>query len=81
MRPEIRRLVAFVVLLPEGELALQLRSGVPVAYGPAEDEASKAQALAAMLRLAERTGGRYTSMDVSVPTAPAGTLVGGSEPI
>ncbi|HEY7667453.1 MAG TPA: FtsQ-type POTRA domain-containing protein [Actinomycetota bacterium] len=80
MRPEIRRLVAFVVLLPEGELALQLRSGVPVAYGPAEDEASKAQALAAMLRLAERTGGRYTSMDVSVPTAPAGTLVGGSEP-
>ncbi len=80
MRPEIRRMIAFVVLLPEGELALELRSGVPVAYGAAEDEASKAQALAAMIRYAERTGGRYISMNVSVPTAPAGTLIGGSEP-
>jgi hypothetical protein len=77
MRPEVRRQIAFVRLLAEGELALELRSGVPVVYGPPEDATSKAEALAAMLRLAERTGERYTSIDVSVPTAPAGTLVGG----
>jgi cell division protein FtsQ len=77
MRPDVRRQIAFVRLLPEGDLALELRSGVPVVYGSAEDAAPKAQALAAMLRSVERTGERFTSIDVSVPTAPAGTLVGG----
>jgi cell division protein FtsQ len=77
MRPDVRRQIAFVYLLPEGELALELHSGVPIAYGAPEDAASKAQALAALLRYAERTGERYSAIDVSVPTAPAGTLVGG----
>jgi cell division protein FtsQ len=76
MRPDVRRQIAFVYLLPEGELALELHSGVPIAYGAPEDAASKAQALAALLRYAERTGERYSAIDVSVPTAPAGTLVG-----
>jgi cell division protein FtsQ len=77
MRPDVRRQVAFVRLLADGDLALELRSGVPVAYGSADDAVSKAQALAAMLRSVERTGERFTSIDISVPTAPAGTLVGG----
>jgi cell division protein FtsQ len=77
MRPDVRRQIAFVRLLPEGELILELRSGVPVAYGSADDAVAKAQALAAMLRSVERTGERFTSIDISVPTAPAGTLVGG----
>jgi cell division protein FtsQ len=77
MRPDVRRQIAFVRLLAGGNLALELRSGVPVAYGSPADAASKAQALAALLRYAERTGERYTSIDVSVPTAPAGVLVGG----
>lgn len=77
MRPAIRHQIAFVHLLPDGGLGLELRSGVPVVYGVPDDPAAKAQALAAMLRYADRTGERYTSIDVSVPTAPAGTLIGG----
>jgi cell division protein FtsQ len=76
IRPGVRRLIALVVLRPEGELALELRSGVRVTYGPAVDVSSKAQALAAMLRYAERTGARFTTIDVSAPTAPSGSLVG-----
>jgi cell division protein FtsQ len=77
MRPELRRQIETVVLLPDGALALELRSGIPVTYGSADGATAKAQALAALLRYAERTGQRYTAIDVSVPTAPAGTLVGG----
>jgi cell division protein FtsQ len=77
MRPDVRRQVAFVRLLRGGDVALELRSGITVVYGSPDDATSKAQALTAMLRYAERTGERYTSIDVSVPTAPAGTLVGG----
>jgi cell division protein FtsQ len=78
MRPEIRRLIELIVLLPAGDLALELRSGIRVTYGDAAAEStSKAQALAAMLRYAERKGARFTSIDVSAPTAPAGGLVAG----
>ena len=66
-----------MTLLPGGELTLELRTGVPVTYGFAGDTASKAQSLAAMIRYAERSGARFLWIDVSVPTAPAGTLVGG----
>jgi cell division protein FtsQ len=77
MTPSLRRDVGAVTVLPEGELRLDLRSGVEVIYGPALDLVRKAQALGALLRWVEAQGSAVASIDVRVPSSPTAQLVGG----
>jgi len=70
MATVVRREVARVTILADGELRVDLRSGAPVSFGPAVDLVAKAQALQALLRWASARGTLIASADVRVPSAP-----------
>lgn len=74
----VRRSVARVAVLADGELRVDLASGAPVLFGPATDLAAKAQALRALLAYAARQGRTIVAADVQVPTAPTARLVAGA---
>jgi cell division protein FtsQ len=74
----VRSDVARAALGPDGRLLLGLRDGPIVNYGPASETAGKAEALAAVLAWAGRTGSTLGSIDLRVPTAPTARLANGS---
>lgn len=78
LRESLRAEVATVVLAGTGELSLQLRSGVTVAYGPPVDVRQKGQALGEVLTWADHRGLKVTSVDVTAPSAPSLRLAGGA---
>jgi cell division protein FtsQ len=74
----LRRQVAAVSILADGQLRVDLSSGAQVAYGPAVDLVEKAQALGALLAYAAEQGMTLSSADVRVPSAPTMQLAGGA---
>lgn len=74
MAPVLRRQVAVVAVLSDGQLRVDLRSGTQVVYGPAEDVVPKAEALRALLRWAAGQGRSIRSADIRVPSAPTARL-------
>lgn len=74
MTPDVRSQVALVEILADGALRLELRSGAQVEYGPAQDVASKATALRALLRWASGQGATIRSADIRAPSAPTARL-------
>jgi len=74
MSPALRRQVAQVSILADGQLRVDLRSGAPVSFGPAVDLVAKADALQALLRWASAQGAPVESADVRVPSAPTARL-------
>jgi cell division protein FtsQ len=67
-----------VLVSQDGIVTIHLKDGTPVVTGVAGDEAAKAEALRALLRLGEQQDVTFTSIDVSSPAAPSATLPGGS---
>jgi cell division protein FtsQ len=76
--PAVRSDVAQAALGPDGRLLLGLRDGPTVNYGAASETTGKADALAAVLAWAGRTGSTLGSIDVRVPSAPTARLANGS---
>ena len=74
MEADLRTRVSRVEITLEGTLESALRGGVRIAYGLTGGYAAKAEAIAEVLRWAERSGERLRRIDVSAPSAPAVTL-------
>jgi len=77
MTPAVRHRVSVVTVLADGQLRVDLSSGVEVAYGPASETIAKAQALRALLDWAASQGSSLAAADVRFPSAPTAELVGG----
>jgi cell division protein FtsQ len=77
MTPAVRHRVSVVTILADGQLRVDLSSGVEVAYGPASETIAKAQALRALLDWATIQGSSLAAADVRFPSAPTAELVGG----
>ena len=67
MSPDARRQITTVSIMPDGQLLLKLSSGAVVTYGPSDELAAKADALAALLRWAASQGTHLSAADVHVP--------------
>jgi cell division protein FtsQ len=76
--PAVRADVTAVLIDPSHDVRLSMKDGVLVTFGPAGDEGQKAVALHALLRWAEQQHASLAMVDVSVPSAPAATLLDGS---
>jgi cell division protein FtsQ len=74
----VRADVARAAVGPDGRLLLGLRDGPTVNYGAASETTGKAEALAAVLAWAGRTGSALGSIDVRIPSAPTARLANGS---
>jgi cell division protein FtsQ len=74
----VRDQVAAVSLDAQGDVAMQLRSGTLVRFGPATDVQAKADALSAVLAYAAGQKTRVVSIDVRFPAAPSGRLGNGT---
>ncbi|MDP9329656.1 MAG: FtsQ-type POTRA domain-containing protein [Actinomycetota bacterium] len=74
----LRRQVRSMVVQGGGSLELELRSGVTASLGEPTEILQKGQALEGVLRWAVTQSGTLASVDVSVPSAPTATLVGGA---
>jgi cell division protein FtsQ len=66
----VRGQVSAASIRPDGSLVLHLRRGAWVVLGPPVELASKARALAELLRWADEQAIRLTMLDVTVPQAP-----------
>jgi cell division protein FtsQ len=76
--PELLERVRETQVSQDGWVSLTLHDDIVVRAGMRGEESAKADALRAVLRWAERRDVDLRSVDVSVPTAPAGTLADGS---
>ena len=70
MVSDLRHQISQVVILADGQLRVDLRSGAEVTYGPAEELPAKADALRLLLRWAAEQGTTLLFADVRVPAAP-----------
>jgi cell division protein FtsQ len=68
--PSLRRAVETAAIDPAGELRLEMRDLVVVAYGPMDDVEAKARSLRAVIAWAADEGVDLSMIDVSVPGAP-----------
>lgn len=75
---DLRSEVARAAVGSDGRLLLGLRDGPTVNYGAASETRGKAEALAAVLAWAGRTGSTLGTIDLRVPTAPTARLADGS---
>ncbi len=71
LRAEVRR----VVVGPEGDLELRMRTGTRVVFGPASGARAKVAALAGVLRWGRGQAVRFGVIDVSAPRSPVARLV------
>jgi cell division protein FtsQ len=74
----VRGQVASVSQDARGDLAMRLRSGTLVRFGPATDVQAKADALSAVLAYAAGRRTRVASIDVRFPAAPSAQLGDGT---
>jgi cell division protein FtsQ len=74
----VRDRVASVSQEAGGDLAMRLRSGTLVRFGPATDVRAKADALSAVLAYAAGQTTRVASIDVRFPAAPSARLGDGT---
>jgi cell division protein FtsQ len=74
----VRGQVASVTQDAGGDLAMRLRSGTLVRFGPATDVQAKADALSAVLAYAAGQRTRVASIDVRFPAAPSARLGDGT---
>jgi cell division protein FtsQ len=74
----VRGQVASVSQDARGDVAMQLRSGTEVRFGPATDVQAKADALSAVLAYAAAQKTRVASIDVRFPAAPSARLGDGT---
>ena len=77
MPPVVRARVASVVVGVDHSMSVRLDGGIQVDYGTAGQDGAKGEALRAVLRWALTGHHDVASIDLSVPTAPTATLVGG----
>lgn len=78
MSQALRAKVATVSFDEDGGLALTLRSGVQVRYGPPTDLEAKAAALDIMLAWGDQHHRRFVLIDVTSPATPAAVFPGGA---
>jgi len=81
LRPDTRRQVAHVSILPDGSLLVRLSNGAVVTWGTADELDAKAAALAALLRWAQKQGSHLTAADVHVPSNPTAEVAQGLAPL
>jgi cell division protein FtsQ len=74
--PTLRPQIGSIVVQSDGSLTLELRNGVPVAYGGVSDLEAKAEALRAILDYAESKDKDLISIDLRSPAAPSARFVG-----
>jgi cell division protein FtsQ len=74
--PRVRAIVDRVLVMEDGTLTFELRSGARVLYGQATRTREKARALSSLLRWAEEEGERIVAADVRSPSAPTARLLG-----
>jgi cell division protein FtsQ len=74
----VRGQVASVSQDANGDVAMRLRSGTEVRFGPATDVQAKADALSAVLAYAAAQKARVASIDVRFPAAPSARLDDGT---
>jgi cell division protein FtsQ len=78
LSPIVRERVASCSQDAAGDVAMRLRSGVLVRFGPATDVQAKADALSAVLAYTDAEKAPVTSIDVRFPAAPSARLGDGS---
>jgi cell division protein FtsQ len=78
MDRRLRADVSSLTIGVDGLARLVMNDGVTVSYGTLDEQAAKAQALAAVLEWAEEQAANVEQIDVSVPGAPTARLADGA---
>ena len=78
MSAALRDRVRALVPATDGEITIDIAGGLSVDYGQGGDDAQKVAALDAILRWAAAQHLTLRTVDVSIPSAPSGTLVDGT---